>query len=128
MSLRLCLSVPDSERSFSNRKSFIPSVLLLCFYFSLVMGCATTTPFSNKILLDFLEDGKTSKELVFLKLGQPTGTFIGERIITYKVGGDKENGFFILDRAVGWTDSKYSLVLVFDDNLILHQHSLVQVR
>jgi hypothetical protein len=124
---RLRLSVPGSERLVSNWKCFGASILL-CFFFSLVVGCVTSTSFSNKALLDFLEDGKTSKESVFLKLGQPTGAYNGERIITYKVGGDKEKGYFILDRAVGWTDSKYSLVLVFDEDLILRRHSLVQVR
>lgn len=103
--------------------SFGITAILLAF-----CSCATTNSLSNKALLDFLEDGRTPKEMVFLKLGQPTGTYNGERIVTYKLGGDKEKGYFLLDRVSGWVDSKYSLVLVFDDNLILKQHSLVQVR
>ena len=91
MSPRLSLSVSGPERLFSNRKSFSSGIFLLYFFFFLVVSCATTAPFSNKALLDFLEDGKTPKEQVFLKLGQPNkGTFNGERIITYKMGGDKD--------------------------------------
>lgn len=100
------------------------TVLLL----SSLAGCATTPRFSDKTLLTFLENGTTTKEMVFLKLGQPSGTFSGERIVTYKLGGDKEKGYLLLDRGVGWTDAKYNLVLIFDENNLLSKHSLVQVR
>lgn len=95
--------------------------------FSLV-GCATTPRFSDRTLLSFLKNGTTTKETVFLKLGHPSGTFNGERIVTYKLGGDNEKGFFVLDRVTGWTEAKYNLVLIFDENNLLSNHSLVQVR
>ena len=97
------------------------------FLFTLT-GCATTSQFSDRTLLAFLENGTTTKERVFLKLGQPSGTFNGERIVTYKLGGDSEKGFFVLDRVTGWTEAKYNLVLIFDENNLLSNFSLVQVR
>ena len=103
----------------------------------LLVGCATTGPPAEKIaekaFLEVLEDGKTPKQMVMLKLGQPSGTFEGERIFTYRIGKD-ETGYFMLDRPTGapvrygWTETKFSLVLIFDENNVLQKHSMVPVR
>jgi len=92
-------------------------------------GCATTSMIADKTLLDFLENGKTSKQMVILKLGQPSGTFEGEKIVTYRMGSD-EKGYLLLDRQAGapWTGTKFSLVLIFDENNVLQKHSMVPVR
>ena len=94
----------------------------------LLIGCATTGILTDKNLLDFLEDGQTTKVAVVLKLGQPSGSFEKEKIITYKIGSDDNKGYYLIDRPTGWGGIKYSLVLIFDDNNVLQKHSLVQVR
>ena len=103
----------------------------------LLASCATTSPpvekIAEKAFLEFLEDGKASKQMVILKLGQPSGTFEGEKIVTYRIGKD-EQGYFVVDRQGstpvpgGWTGAKFSLVLIFDEHNVLQKHSLVPVR
>ena len=98
----------------------------------LLTGCATgpVGPVPDKELLDFLEDGKTTRQMTFERLGQPSGTFENGRILTYRIGDEEGKGYFILDAVPrpGWYKSKYSLVLVFDENGILMKHTLVSVR
>jgi hypothetical protein len=113
--------------------STLPTFLLLL----LLAGCATTrSPAGGsveKTFLEFLEDGKTTRQMVILKLGQPSATFEGERILTYRIGSD-ENGYFVLDRhpdwlvRYDWTGTKFSLVLIFDEHDVLQKHSMVPVR
>lgn len=122
----------------------IDKIMTLAAYLllPLLVGCATTSPLAEKTaeksaektFLESLEDGKTSKQMVILKLGQPSATFEGERILTYRIGKD-DYGFFALDRLTGefvrnvsWTGTKFSLVLIFDENNVLQKHSMVQVR
>jgi hypothetical protein len=104
---------------------------------AIATGCATMSPPAEKIadktLLEFLEDGKTSKQMVILKLGQPSGTFDGEKVVTYRIGSEEEKGYFLLDRQPrgprlgDWTGTKFSLVLIFDEHNILQKHSMVPV-
>lgn len=101
--------------------------------FLLLFGCATQGPMGplpDKGLLDFLEDGKTTKQMVFENLGQPSGTFENGKILTYRIGCEEGKGYFIFDAVPrpGLYKSKYSLVLVFDLNGILMRHTLVSVR
>ena len=121
----------------------IGKIMTLAAYLllSLLVGCATTSPLAEKTaeksaektFLESLEDGKTSKQMVILKLGQPSGTFEGERILTYRIGKD-EHGYSVLDRQTGvsvyspWTGAKFSLVLIFDEHNVLRKHSMVLVR
>jgi hypothetical protein len=99
-------------------------------------GCATAPPLKGRAdLLDFLADGKTAREEVVLKLGQPSGKFERENIITYRLGFEpKNNGYYVVEREVQpdgwpmWVRAKYSLVLVFDDAGVLRKHSLVEVN
>jgi hypothetical protein len=94
--------------------------------------------YASKTSLDFLEDGKTTKEAVILKLGPPSGTFEGEKIVTYRLGKTQE-GYFVSDRlAYPYTqetpiwlrdiEGLFSLVLVFDEHQILQKHSLVRAK
>jgi len=104
------------------------AVLLLCS-----VGCATrqaVPPMIQEELLTFLEDGTSEKEGVILRLGQPTGQFDGEKILTYRMTlTDKEGLVTSLPAGQGgWQLARYSLVLVFDDAQILKKHNLVQVR
>jgi len=89
-------------------------------------GCATE-PIGNKQLLDFLQDGKTSREEVILHLAEPSATFEGGRIVTYRL--DEDTGGYTIQGAKGhgWS-GKFSLVLSFDEHGVLRRHSLVRVK
>lgn len=86
-------------------------------------------------MLNFLADGKTTKEEVFATLGQPSGFFESEKILTYRLGYEPQNhGYFPVEREgrntgwPTWSNASFSLVLVFDDAGILQKHSLVKVN
>ena len=114
-----------------NTKLFGTLILALVF-----TGCATTAPLKGRAdLLDFLADGRTAREEVVLKLGQPSGRFERENIITYRLGFEPKNkGYYDVERDVQpdgwpmWVRAKYSLVLVFDEAGMLRKHSLVEVN
>jgi hypothetical protein len=53
-----------------------------------ILAC-TTVP-GDKTLLDFLGDGATTRETALFKLGEPSGTFDRDRILTYRIGSPKE--------------------------------------
>ena len=109
----------------------------MLFALVLAAGCATTRPpvMGRPDLLNFLADSKTTKEEVITTLGQPSGKFEREKILTYRLGFKTGNkGFYVVEQHPGmpieenWADAKYSLVLVFDENDVLRKHSLVEVR
>lgn len=91
-------------------------------------GCATPQRAADEALLDFLENGKITKEIVLLKLGQPSAKYEKEHIITYRIGHEKGRGYFLQARYIGWYETKFSLVLIFDNENVLRKHSLVEVR
>ena len=96
----------------------------------LLFGCATpTAPMGDPHLLDGLRDGRATKEAIVLKFGQPSAVLESGRILTYRLGGEAEGGYFIREAgSTNWVALKFSLVLVFDQNEILQRHALVQVR
>jgi len=102
-----------------------------------VTGCASAPPplRGTPDLLNFLADGQTTKDQAFTTLGQPSGFFESERILTYRLGYDSRNrGYFLVEREnrnggwPTWTNASFSLVLVFDDAGLLRKHSLVKVN
>jgi len=111
-------------------------LLLLVAVFALA-GCATTPP-PLKVspdLLNFLSDGKATRTEAIITLGQPSGRFESEKILTYRLGFEPRNsGYYVVERETTangwptWTAAKFSLVLVFDDAGILQKHSLVKVN
>lgn len=111
-------------------------VLLLAFSALFLAGCVTPAPLKGRAdLLAFLADGRTPRQEVLLALGQPSGRFEGERILTYRLAYEPRNqGYWVVEREVqptGWPTwyvAKYSLVLVFDASGILQRHSLVEVN
>jgi len=91
--------------------------------------------------LPFIEDGKTTKEEVLLKLGEPSGQFEGGRIFTYPMTFSEEEGFkvdyertFICHHRgfktlkLSVSKAEYNLILVFDDKSILSKHNLLKVN
>ncbi len=82
-------------------------LLQFCIAFSILVmflgGCATpsvrTIEKSDYFAkLYFLVDGKTTREDVILRLGEPTGIFEGERIFTYILVIDNEDKLHVLPR------------------------------
>ncbi len=96
----------------------------------LLGGCATPVGLpSDPHLLDFIHDGQSTKEAVVLNLGQPSAVLESGRILTYRVGQEKDCGYFLREASgTNWFGTKFSLVLVFDQSAVLQRHSLVQVR
>ena len=89
----------------------------------------------------FIEVEKTTKDEVFLKLGEPSGQFEGGRILTYAMNFSEKEGFRVdyerefvthcrwfqrLNTSVG--KAEYNLILVFDDKNILSKYNLLRVR
>ncbi len=93
------------------------------------LNACATMPIGKHDLLDFLQDGKTIREEVFLHLAEPSGIFEGGRILTYRLGED--DGGYTIKGAKGapaqWS-AKYSLVLSFDETGVLRKHALVRVQ
>ena len=99
-----------------------------------LVGCVTGPPKGRADWFSFLADNQTTKEEVILKLGQPSGRFESERILTYRLGCESGNdGYYVVERESSWNNepvwlnTQYSLVLVFDGQNILRRHSLVEV-
>lgn len=93
-------------------------------------GCATVDRGARVDLLDFLQVGRTTRAEVLVKLGEPSSQFTQENILTYRIGGDAEKGYFVVwkNETVPWAMARYSLVLEFGANNVLAQTNLVQVR
>ncbi len=103
----------------------------------LLLGCATTPPplRGSPDLLKFVVDGKATREEALTALGQPSGVFESERILTYRLGFEpRNNGYFVVERETRntgwpvWKHASFSLVLVFDETGMLKRHSLVRVN
>jgi hypothetical protein len=97
-------------------------------------GCATpagVTP--DPQLLAFLQDGATPRSEALLRLGEPSGFFEGERIVTWRIAGDAKRGRWVQSRAAtlggpATLVAKESLVLVFDEHGMLERHALVPIE
>lgn len=94
---------------------------------ALLSACASTPPIGKHDLLDFLQDGTTTKEEVFLHLAEPSATFEGGRILAYRLHED-EGGYTIKGAKGTYWSGKYSLVLSFDEGGILRRHALIRVQ
>jgi hypothetical protein len=104
--------------------------LLVTLLAGLLAGCTTSAPLpADPHLLDFLRDGQSTKQTVVLKLGQPSAVLESGRILTYRVGEEKDRGYFLREASgTNWFEVKFSLVLAFDPAEVLERHSLVEVR
>jgi hypothetical protein len=107
------------------------SRILSVLWVSLAVGCVTTPiPGASLDLLKFLQIGQTTRQQVLLKLGQPSASFEQEKILTYRLGEDPKQGYYLISpkAALPWQAVHYSLVLVFDANGLLERQSLVTVQ
>lgn len=114
---------------------------IYCIVFLLLLLLTGCTPSvarqASTTLLEFLQDGRTSKQEVTLKLGPSAWTTERERIFFYRLGNTNK-GYVVLapgdplfvSGASLWRsgiERKLSLVLVFDDKDILQRHSVVPI-
>lgn len=96
-----------------------------------LVSCATTAvPGASPRLLDFLDVGRTTRRETVLKLGQPSASFESDSILTYRIGHESEQGYYVISpkAMLPWQHVRYSLVLVFDNNGILEKKSIVNVQ
>ena len=112
----------------------LPGLALILFAF-VFAGCATTdksVPGARADLLEFLQDGNTTRTDAVLRLGQPTAVLENENIITFRIGEDVNKGLYVVGPGTTsgwlWETARYSLVLVFDEEGVLRKHSLVSVK
>jgi hypothetical protein len=123
------------------KKSLIPkSAIFLIVMTMLSLGCATPQikpinkiDFSDR--LQFLINGITMREEVLLKLGEPSGRFEGERILTYMLSLDGKGDLRVLPRqlSISRIDPRVyelnpmicSLVLVFQNDNLLEKSELI---
>ena len=127
------------SRKTNNNIAFV-SVILFVVITLFTVGCATPrikpinkNDFSDS--LQFLINGETKREEVLLKLGEPTGRFESDRILTYMLSIDTNKKLKILPRqlALSNIDPRLyelnrlvcSLVLVFEESNILKKAELI---
>ncbi len=102
-------------------------VVVFCALLALTgTGCATkykqiAVEASAPQWLRLLEDGRTTESALRAQLGEPSGSFESGRVLTYRLGKKYKV-------ASDWVGTRYSLVLVFDENEILSRHSLLRVK
>ena len=105
--------------------------LIMIIAASLIIGCsAHLKPMdteSQQQMLPFLLDGKTTREEILLKLGEPSGTFESGRILSFRLMFD-DNGTIVNALKTYWEKTTYSLVVVFDGGDVLKKHNLILVR
>lgn len=103
------------------KPAVITALLALC-----LSGCAAT-PIGRADLLDFVVDGRTTREQAYLQLGEPSGIYEDGSILTYRLDQD-EAGYFLIERGQGFMGMRYNLIMVFGADGILERHSLVSIK
>jgi hypothetical protein len=101
-------------------------------------GCISTplnTAAFEQNALPFLKDGKCTREEVMLRLGEPSGQFESQRILTYRMYSDpvgktgvvRKESLITDPQRPNWQQTMFSVVLVFD-GATLTRHSVVAVK
>lgn len=138
--LTMRATTPRSRRA--NTLGLIRRVALVLAFAFLATGCATPKlqPADPQLvlksdLLNFLQDGVTTREEVVLKLGIPSAQIEGEKILMYQLRADEGEKWHLIAPRWNvnsglrtWSEGTGSLVLVFGDNSILKKHSLVMAQ
>lgn len=98
---------------------------------ALLVACTAAPPLKHDSLA-FLESGHVSRDDVRAHLGDPATTFERGHVLAYRLrhAGD---GYDVVvpknnSNGLGWEGVEYDLVLAFDDEGILREHSLVSIR
>ena len=93
----------------------------------LTVACAAQENRGDVTRLEFMTIGQTTRTEVLLHLGKPSASFENEHILTYRIGGDSVDGYFVRDAAGSWYETNYSRVLVFGPGGVLETQSVVWV-
>jgi hypothetical protein len=89
-------------------------------------ACAGRPIRGQQALIDFIQDGVTTREELRSRLGDPGATYEGELVLTYRLGRD-QGGYYLFRNKSDWLGVCSNLVLVLDDKGVLRKHSLVEV-
>ena len=86
----------------------------------------------DKDLLAFIADKHVTKDEVVAHLGKPHASFEHDSVIAYRLG-QSGGGYYVVSAppkptGLGWLGVDYDLVLHFDDQGILQEHSLIAIR
>ena len=101
---------------------------------ALLLSCSHHLVKINEIeatkLLQFIQDGITSKQDVISRLGRPIASYEGGRIFIYFMAdrGGNQLEVFYYENEEQYKTYQFQLVLVFDPNNLLERHSLVGNR
>jgi outer membrane protein assembly factor BamE (lipoprotein component of BamABCDE complex) len=108
----------------------------------LATGCATphVQPADPQLLfkselLEFIQEGVTTREEVVLKLGIPSAQLEGDKILMYQLWADQAGKWHLMAPQINastgfraWRKGTCSLVLVFGGDGVLRKHSLVRTE
>jgi hypothetical protein len=95
---------------------------------AIVAACATPAPIGRADLLEFLKEGRTSRDEIYLMLGPPAREFERGRIVSWHLARD-ELGYALIDSSArGWHGVRYELIVVFDADNVVQRHSTVEIR
>ena len=106
----------------------VKSIIICTLTVVLTVACAAQDNRGDATLLEFITIGQTTRTEVLLNLGNPSASFENEHILTYRIGGNSIDGYFVRDAPGSWYETNYSLVLVFDPGGVLEKQSLVRVH
>ena len=101
----------------------VKAVLLLglaCF------GCATHEARGRQDLLTSLIDGTSRCADVVATLGEPSGRYESDRLVTYRVA-EHPVGWYRVANGEPWKTANYSLIVVCNAQGELEKHTLVRV-
>jgi len=112
------------------------SGLLLIFGLFILAGCESPPKrqlygLSAEERFGFLVDGKTTREEILFRMGDPSARYEDGRIFTYQIIPASDGAWRVQppgrDESMMrlWADYSCSLVLVFDENGLLTRHKLV---
>jgi len=114
--------------------------VVFCLLFAFLCTTCSHVDTSVQKWFPFIEGGKTTKDEILLKLGEPSRQFEGGRILTYPMHFSQKEGFrvdyereFIYHPrwfqrlTLSISKAEYNLILVFDDKKILSRYNLLKV-
>jgi hypothetical protein len=106
---------------------FRSSSALVLAAMACIAGCASQ-PVSppRKDLLAFLDDTPRCDELGD-RLGSPSGTYEGGRLITYRIAEDTQERYSVVQQA-DWIKATHTLAVTCGSDGTVTRHSLVAVK
>ena len=113
-----------------SRKVWLQACTLSCLL--LIVGCTTyhtksAKPTAGFGIVSFLRPGDTTREELRKEWGPPAEELLGGRIMFYRLAGRGDSLRFVAERGL-WIDSRYNLVVVFNEGGILQKSAMVKVR